>query len=225
MNTTMKACWKMISSLTLSTNLLLVACGTAEGAPGSHLDEGSAAETGDVAVQGAVTGALSAEGELEVIALWKNEAGDVFAADRTPVDQLTGEFRLALPETPPDEALVPLGGTTAASASVTLTLNGEFYAQSEQMIIFASEDLALDGEDIPDVLRNLRAGYHLVQEDENGEPSIVPFDSVVEIEVNSAENCHFRLRAELEECEEREGADAGCSDAHQERVEACAAGA
>lgn len=216
MKTTMKTCWTMISSLTMSTNLLLAACGTAEGTPGD-----TPAENVDVAVQGAVTGALSANDQIEVAVLWRNDAGDFIAAERTPIDHVSGEFRLVLPETPPDGALVPLGASTGASASVILTINGEFYAQSEQIILFASEDLALAGEDIPEFFRNVRAGYHLMMLDENGEPSAIPFDSLIEIEVNSVENCSFRLYPELEECEAREGPDAGCWDAHVERLEAC----
>lgn len=224
MNTAIKTSWKTMSLLPMTANLLLVACS----------DE-------PLMVHGIVKGALVEEDVMEVAVLWRGASGDIAAVEFQPVDSLNGDFQLPLPASPPPEALVPMGETTAASATMVLTVNREFHAHSLQLIVFLSEGINFQELHPDSSLPNLGAGYHVLRPLDDGQVEAVPFDSIIEIDVNSRENCRYRLYPELEQCEERAGIETCrdnpefaeacfatvndvCWDAHQERVEACAAG-
>lgn len=209
--------WKKLSSVALF-GLLSGACGDTSAQPGV-----------DLVVRGTVEGALSAEAVLEVTALWGHNSNNELVGSVSTAVNEDGDFRIALPASPPPEALITLeGGALAASASIVLTVDDDFHAQSMQTLIFVSEDTDFNEISPDSKLGRLTAGYHLAQANGDGEPEIIPFDTTVIIDVNSRENCNFRLYPELTSCEEQ-AADStdevfdACFDAHTARVEACAA--
>jgi hypothetical protein len=216
--------WKMLSSVTVFANLLCVACG--------NTSPSVAPET-TLAVRGAVERALLADGDIEVSSLWHHSDNNDFILGASTAVDGNGDFRLELPDAPPEEALLQFDGDVlAASGYIHLTVDGAVHAQSDQILIFVSKDADFD-EIAPDSkLGYLTAGYHLGQTNDAGEPEIIPFDSTVTFDLNSPLNCSLRLSAELTACQEEAEQDADasdsasdiCLDAHDTRLEACAAG-
>ncbi len=223
---TMTSRWKLLSSLTVSANLLCVACGS------------------DLAVHGRVEGAQrdgqrreqplvveplqSLDGTLEIDVVWGHNRNFEYADFvSTPVDDY-GDFRLELGESPPAAHLIDLGdGVRGASASIDLSRDGVQYASAQQSLVFVSGDILIPGSD----LGELTAGYHLVQENETGERTVIPLSSRITIDVNSPDNCVLRLYPELNMCEEQalseqdgdvsEAALDACLEAHTARAARC----
>jgi len=222
--TTNTSRWKMLSAVTVFANLLCVACGNT---PPSVPPEPT------LAVRGAVERALLADGDIEVSSLWHHSGNSgMIKGASTPVNG-NGDFRLELPDAPPEDALLQVDGDVlVASAYIQLTVDGAVHAESDQLLIFVSKDADFD-EIAPDSkLGSLTAGYHLGQTNDADEVEIIPFDSTVTFDLNSPLNCSLRLSAELTACQEEAEQDADAPDsasdiclaAHDARVEACVAG-